>query len=135
MYWHQHSLIKWLQLGDKNSRFFHLSTIHRRQRNQITKLKDAHGVWKTETKEIAGIIQDHFHSLYCSPPARDFDDIIGLVDPLVTPEINCAFVKIITREEICLAAFQIGSSKSPRVKRLSWAILSELLGYHWGGHL
>ncbi|KAG5554013.1 hypothetical protein RHGRI_011772 [Rhododendron griersonianum] len=54
MYWHQRSRIKWLQLGDKNSRFFHLSTIHRRQRNQITKLKDAHGVWQTETKAITG---------------------------------------------------------------------------------
>lgn len=38
MYWHQRSRIKWLQLGDKNSRFFHLSTIHRRQRNQIVNL-------------------------------------------------------------------------------------------------
>ncbi|KAF7135681.1 hypothetical protein RHSIM_Rhsim08G0012100 [Rhododendron simsii] len=97
MYWHQRSRIKWLQLGDKNSRFFHLSTIHRRQRNQISKLKDAHGVWQTETKAIAGIIRDHFHSLYCSPPTRNFDDVIDLVDPLVTDEINCALFKTVTR--------------------------------------
>ncbi|KAG5524194.1 hypothetical protein RHGRI_031004 [Rhododendron griersonianum] len=43
MYWHQRSRIKWLQMGDKNSRFFHLSTIHRRQRNQIVKLKNEVG--------------------------------------------------------------------------------------------
>lgn len=29
MYWHQCLRIKWLQMGDKNSRFFHLSTIQR----------------------------------------------------------------------------------------------------------
>ncbi|KAF7146928.1 hypothetical protein RHSIM_Rhsim03G0116600 [Rhododendron simsii] len=53
MYWHQRSRIKWLQMGDKNSRFFHLSTIHRRQRNQVVKLKDEAGIWKMEETDIS----------------------------------------------------------------------------------
>ncbi|KAG5549291.1 hypothetical protein RHGRI_014597 [Rhododendron griersonianum] len=53
MFWHQRSRIKWLQMGDKNSRFFHLSTIQRRQRNQIVKLKDDSDLWKTEANDIA----------------------------------------------------------------------------------
>ncbi|KAG5553067.1 hypothetical protein RHGRI_011057 [Rhododendron griersonianum] len=57
MYWHQRSRIKWLQMGDKNSRFFYLSTIHRRQRNQIVKLKDAAGNWKMEETDISGAEQ------------------------------------------------------------------------------
>ncbi|XP_058207596.1 uncharacterized protein LOC131320766 [Rhododendron vialii] len=43
-----------LQMGDKNSRFFHLSTIQRRLGNQIVKLKDEFGIWRSEDKEIAG---------------------------------------------------------------------------------
>lgn len=30
-YWHQRSRIHWLTAGDSNTRFFHLSTLHRRQ--------------------------------------------------------------------------------------------------------
>ncbi|KAG5533571.1 hypothetical protein RHGRI_027682 [Rhododendron griersonianum] len=83
MYWHQRSRIKWLQMGDKNSRFFHLSTIQRRQRNQIMRLKDSSGVWKSEHKEIAEIIKLHFQDL------------------------------AVTREEVQLAAFQLGPLKAP----------------------
>ncbi|KAF7154153.1 hypothetical protein RHSIM_Rhsim01G0092300 [Rhododendron simsii] len=57
LFWHQRSRIKWLQLGDKNSRFFHLTTIQRRQRNQVVKLKYVNGTWHTEMKEIPGALK------------------------------------------------------------------------------
>ncbi|KAF7151544.1 hypothetical protein RHSIM_Rhsim02G0152800 [Rhododendron simsii] len=88
MYWHQRSRIKWLQMGDKNSRFFHLSTIQWRQRNQIMWLKDKGGNWKSEPKEIAEIIKLHFQDLYEGPPVRDFMDVISLIDPLISPQCN-----------------------------------------------
>ncbi|KAF7148921.1 hypothetical protein RHSIM_Rhsim03G0108600 [Rhododendron simsii] len=82
MFWHQHSRIKWLQMGDKNSRFFHLSTIQRRQRIQIVKLRNDSGLWKMEVNEIAGIIKSHFQSLYAPPTARNFNDVFSLIDPI-----------------------------------------------------
>ncbi|XP_071722041.1 uncharacterized protein [Rutidosis leptorrhynchoides] len=39
-YWALRSRIKWLNLGDKNTRFFHASTIQHQQRNRITMLQD-----------------------------------------------------------------------------------------------
>jgi len=39
-YWAIRSRLNWLKLGDKNTRFFHATTIQRRQRNRITMLKD-----------------------------------------------------------------------------------------------
>ncbi|KAG5562535.1 hypothetical protein RHGRI_005311 [Rhododendron griersonianum] len=49
MFWHQRSRVNWLKLGDKNTRFFfHLTTVHRRQRNQVVKLRDDSGAWQNE---------------------------------------------------------------------------------------
>ncbi|KAF7127845.1 hypothetical protein RHSIM_Rhsim11G0006400 [Rhododendron simsii] len=93
MYWHQRSRIKWLKMGNRNSRFFHLSTIQRRQRNQIMRLKDNKGVWRNDTKEIAGLIKAHFKELYKEPLMRDFEDIISLVDTVISPECDASLVK------------------------------------------
>ncbi|KAF7153351.1 hypothetical protein RHSIM_Rhsim01G0274800 [Rhododendron simsii] len=112
MYWHQRSRIKWLQMGDKNSRFFHLSTIHGRQRNQLVKLKDETGIWKMEEIDISGIIRTHFQGLYSPPPLRDFGDILSLITPLVTPNINASLIKPISNEEIRLATFQMRPLKA-----------------------
>lgn len=38
IFWAQKSRIQWLQCGDQNSKFFHLSTIQRRSRNRITRI-------------------------------------------------------------------------------------------------
>ncbi|XP_054822962.1 uncharacterized protein LOC129321271 isoform X1 [Prosopis cineraria] len=39
-YWWQHSKVNWISGGDLNTRFFHTSTLTRRQQNQVVKLKD-----------------------------------------------------------------------------------------------
>lgn len=113
MYWHQRSRIKWLRMGDKNSRFFHLSTIQRRQRNQVMRLKDSSGVWRTDQKEIAEIIKGHFQELYKSPPSRDFGDLISLVEPVILEDWNAKLTREVTKEEVQLAAFQLGALKAP----------------------
>ncbi|KAF7154187.1 hypothetical protein RHSIM_Rhsim01G0110800 [Rhododendron simsii] len=99
MFWHQRSRVNWLRMGDRNTRFFHLTTIQRRQRNQIAKLKAENGEWQTDPALIANTIQSHFSKLYANPPSRDFEDIISLVDPVVSNEVNAALTKPISIEE------------------------------------
>ena len=41
--WSQKSRELWLKLGDRNTKFFHLSTIIRRKRNNIDAIKDEQG--------------------------------------------------------------------------------------------
>ena len=41
--WQQKSQKLWLREGDRNTRFFHKSTIQNRQHNQISQLKSSNG--------------------------------------------------------------------------------------------
>lgn len=113
MVWHQRSRGNWLKMGDKNTHFFHLTIIRRRQRNQVAKLKDGNGIWQTEHTSSAEIIKGHFQNLYSSPPNRIVDDVISLVDPSVPDETNSALTKPVSREEVKMAAFQMGPLKAP----------------------
>ena len=62
--WRQKSRELWLKLGDKNSKFFHLSTIVRRKRNSIDAIRDGNGSWITEGNAIRKRFLDHFKDLF-----------------------------------------------------------------------
>lgn len=113
MFWHQRSRVNWLRLGDRNSRFFHLTTIQRRQRNQIVKLKDENGEWQMNQDLIANTIHNHFRKLYAMSPSQNFDDVISLVDPIILEEVNAALTRPVSMEEVKAAVFQMGPLKAP----------------------
>lgn len=113
MFWNQRSRVNWLRMGDRNTRFFHLTTIQRRQRNQVVKIKDANGDWQTDPDFIANAIQDHFSKLYAIPPSREFEDVLSLMNPIVSDEVNTALTKPVCMEEVQRVAFQMGPLKAP----------------------
>ena len=45
--WVQKSRINWLIAGDRNTAFHHMSTIVRRRRNRISRIKNDMGEWIT----------------------------------------------------------------------------------------
>ncbi|XP_050242537.1 uncharacterized protein LOC126691560 [Quercus robur] len=62
--WALKSRVNWMMLGDKNTSFFHVSTIVRRRRNQISCLKNSVGDWIHEETQIMRFIQEGFGKLY-----------------------------------------------------------------------
>jgi hypothetical protein len=53
-------------LGDKGTRFFHATTVCRRQRNRIQRLRLENGEWGSDDDIVKGSIFRHFQSLFCS---------------------------------------------------------------------
>lgn len=64
--WALKSRVNWMILGDRNTSFFHVSTIVRRRRNQISCLKNSVGEWIHKEALIMSSIREGFAKLYNS---------------------------------------------------------------------
>jgi hypothetical protein len=62
--WRQKFRELWLKEGDRNSRFFHLSTIIRQRRNTITEIKMEDRSWLNSREAIGRYFTDKFTELY-----------------------------------------------------------------------
>lgn len=55
VFWKQKSRLQWLLDGDRNTKFFHLTTVMGRRRNKIERLKNSVGVFVEEAKGIKAL--------------------------------------------------------------------------------
>ncbi|XP_028773909.1 uncharacterized protein LOC114730961 [Neltuma alba] len=62
--WYQRSRCKWLQWGDRNTRFFHASTILRRKKQRIEALKNENGEWVEDPEFMKQMACEFYRNLY-----------------------------------------------------------------------
>ena len=59
--WFQKSRENWVQLGDRNTRFFHTTTLVRRNKNRIHMIKDGAGIWISDAAQVRDTVLHHFY--------------------------------------------------------------------------
>ena len=111
--WRQKSRELWLKLGDKNSNFFHLSTIIRRKRNNINAIKNEEGTWIQEANQIRAHFRENFIDLFKEEDACFLEHLDHLVLPCIIEEENEGLQCIPTSEEIKGSLFQMQDLKAP----------------------
>ena len=99
--------------GNRNSRFFHLSTIIRRRRNAIDAIKSDNGEWITNKADIKEFIVLKFQELFteettCFPPELD-----ELIAPSISTQENDLLCLIPSVEEIKDTLFGMQNLKAP----------------------
>lgn len=62
--WFQKSREKWIALGDRNTTYFHTSTIIRRRRNRIESLKGDDSRWISDPQELEQLAITYYTRLY-----------------------------------------------------------------------
>ncbi|XP_074378458.1 uncharacterized protein LOC141719995 [Apium graveolens] len=112
VYWKQRAKQFWLKEGDQNTRFFHSYASGRKKNNQVTKLKDKHGVWKEGKEDIREIITEYFEELFQTTGTAGELSEREYVHR-VAEEQNQKLMMPITREEVKEAVFSMYPEKSP----------------------
>ncbi|KAL0006983.1 hypothetical protein SO802_008485 [Lithocarpus litseifolius] len=105
--WRQKSRELWLKLGDKNSKFFHLSTIIRRRRNNIDAIKNEEGTWIYESGQIRAKFRENFINLFKEEEVFFPEHLDHLVLLCITEEENKGLKCIPTPEENCSSPWQL----------------------------
>lgn len=113
LYWAHQAKTNWLRFGDKNTKFFHQSTICRQQRNRVEALINEEGNWVYDNSEIKSLLVDFYKSLYSinQTPEETFSTTSDF--PKVSESEKANIIKSVTLEEVKHALFGIGNLKSP----------------------
>lgn len=111
--WRQKSRELWLKAGDKNSKFFHLSTIIHRRRTNIDAIKSEDGQWITNSNSIRKLFYNNFKEHFKEEPTYFPTHLNHLILPCITKDKNHELIKIPTLEEFKSTLFQMQDLKAP----------------------
>uniref|UniRef100_A0A2N9FR65 Reverse transcriptase domain-containing protein n=1 Tax=Fagus sylvatica TaxID=28930 RepID=A0A2N9FR65_FAGSY len=111
--WRQKSREIWLEEGDKNTKFFHLSTVIRRRANNIDRIKLEDDNWLTEMGDIENYFLDNFRHLYQSSNPTWPADLEGLIQPCIEELENERLCRVPSVEEIKGTVWEMNPWKAP----------------------
>ncbi|XP_052478341.1 uncharacterized protein LOC128033889 [Gossypium raimondii] len=118
-YWAQCLRVNWLKKGDRNTRFFHVRATNRKIKNNIERLKDMHGHWKENTKDICEAAREYFQNLFESN-LQNFEVLnLDYIENCILGEMNERLMNEFTDNEITEAFNQMDPEKAPGIDGLS----------------
>ncbi|KAG7556773.1 Reverse transcriptase domain [Arabidopsis suecica] len=112
--WFQKSREKWISLGDRNTSYFHTSTIIKRRRNRIEALKNEEGQWVSDKQQLEQLAINYYQRLY------SMEDVDAIVEKLpingfvrLTHEEETGLNKSFTAQEVEASIRSMGKYKAP----------------------
>jgi len=116
IFWKEKSRNRWLQEGERNTKFFHRATIQHRNQNRILSLKNDEGRVLEDHKEIEGELCTYFQEVL-SEPIGDRNESISRITQnipqLITPDINKLLIRPVEMSEVEEAVNQMAEGTAP----------------------
>jgi len=114
--WRQKSRIRWLKNGEKNTNFFHKTTVQRRMIKNITHIKNEQGEKIKTHAGIKGEFINYFKKAHQEPNINRMPAINKLlknIPRIITEEHNSLLIKPISLQEVEEAVNQMKEGKAP----------------------
>ena len=105
--------MKWVQCGDKNTKFFNGTATQRKRRNFIKGLLDDQRVWNREEEVVSALLVDYYGSLFTLSNPHNLDSVLEGVQLVVTDDMNPKLVERYTAEEVAVAIKEMALLKAP----------------------
>lgn len=115
-FWKQKSRQLWLQLGDRNTSFFHASTRKRFAINKFSALENEEGIAVYEEDQIEKVITDYFRNMFTSRSGMNDQKraiVMGALVPVISTDDNQLLIKDPSACEVKEALFAIHPDKAP----------------------
>ena len=132
--WKQKSRELWIKEGDRNTKFFHLSTLVRRRRNLITEIREENGLRLMNRKDIGEYFSSKFSKVFHSSCPNVPPNLDGLIEPCIFAQENNMLIIVPSAEDIKRVVFEMHPVKAPRPDgmpglfyRHYWSIVGEQL--------
>nr|KYP56167.1 hypothetical protein KK1_002404 [Cajanus cajan] len=106
------SRCKWLEMGDCNTKYFHSTTIIRRRKNRILKLKNDGGIW-IENKKNLELVTNFYKNLFKDPGVFTPFCLTGTF-PELSSDDKKSLDDTFSDLEIMAAIQRMGGLKEPR---------------------
>jgi hypothetical protein len=111
--WRQKSRELWLKEGDRNSKFFHLSTLVRRRKNYITEIQLDSGRWIHSKDDIADYFTLKFSNVFHSSLPQIPSDMEGLLESKVSDAENALLSRVLDADQVKKVVWEMNSHKAP----------------------
>jgi len=121
-YWKQKPTVAWVKEGDSNTKFFHCSTIVRRNTNCIRRIKNVDNAVMEEPKKIKAIFFNYFQRLWGGEVIGVADDklIEENVPHLILTEDNELLTRERSWQEVMTVIRVMPADKAPGPDGFSW---------------
>ncbi|XP_028093960.1 uncharacterized protein LOC114294059 [Camellia sinensis] len=111
--WFQKSRAKWITQGERNTKYFHLTTLAKRRKRKIEMLKNDNGMWVDQPEQLKVLITNYFMNLFGYTPSIFSTNWSNLVSCKLNQVDNAALTNVITNEEVWNAVKNINAFKAP----------------------
>ena len=111
--WRQKSRELWLKKGDRNSKFFHLSIVIWRRKNQIIEIQLDNENWIHSRSDNSDYFTQSFSTVYQSSHPQIHANLESLIDPRISDDENALLSKVPDAEEIKNVFGEMNANKAP----------------------